>query len=231
MILACPVKNKDKSRTLCDAFVQGAPKDARGFVFYGVNETNMRDWLIAQKSGQPWFYMDGAFFDCVRGSQFRVAKNRIQIDASAHRSNGKRFARLGIEVKTMRTFTGHCLAVEQSPSFMRDIAADEKWLTKRMQQTRDVGVFDVRHRTWSSAKLGLAQSLQADLADAAFVLTHSSAAAVEALLAGVHIQVSTMSALRGVDEFSRLRAFNVLADGQFSVDEIKSGKAWSWLNP
>lgn len=230
MILPVPVRGKQKSVDLCNAFAQGAPKGAFGFVFYGVNETNMRDWLIAQKSGHDWFYIDNSYFDAVRGQQYRVTKNRFQVQPLLHESDGKRFALLGIEVKPMRDFKGYCLVVEQSPSFMADIARDADWLTARIERTFTTGAFGVRIRPWSAAKSGMARTLPADLAGAAFVLTHSSAAAIEALIAGVHVQVSEMSAVRGVDETQRLQAFNVLADNQFHLDELRSGKAWSWLN-
>ncbi len=75
-------------------------------------------------------------------------------------------------------------------------------------------------------------SFRDDLADARQLITHSSASAVEALLEGVPVIVSRMSAVFGIDPVhdTRLHAMQVLADNQFDMSEIRSGKAWLWLN-
>ncbi len=229
MILACPVRGKQKSVDLCNAFVQGAPKSATGFVFYGVNETNMADWLMAQKSGHPWYYIDGSYFDCVRGKQFRVTKNRIQVDASCGGpTDGKRFAKLGLSVKPHRPMRGYVLAVEQSPSFMRDIAKDPRWLTGLIIVAESIG-HEVEIRPWARDKRKAQATLKADLQGARYVITHSSAAAVEALLEGVSVVTSLMSAVANIDEERKLFAMGVLADNQWTIGEIKSGEAWAWL--
>ncbi len=229
MILACPVRGKQKSVDLCNAFVQGAPKGARGFVFYGVNDTNIGDWLIAQKSGHDWYYIDGSYFDCVRGQQFRITKNRIQVDASCGGpTDGKRFAKLGLSVKSHRPMRGYVLAVEQSPSFMKTIANTPTWLDDRIALAESCG-FAVKIRRWNSNKAKTQATLKADLQGARYVLTHSSAAAIEALLDGVTIVTSEMSAVAHIDEERKLFAMGVLADNQWSLKSIKSGEAWAWL--
>lgn len=236
MITAHPVIGKAKSIDLCDAFIQGAPKSARGAVFYGVNRTNMAEWERARRKGD-WYYLDNAYFDKTRGGMdlkkpghFRITKNAFQVKALEHDTDGKRFAALGIEVKPMRSARGrYVLAVEQSKTFMQDIARDEHWLSGRIESERNVG-HEVRVRPWSGAKPEIMRTLPADLEDADYLLTHSSAAAVEALIAGVPIYVSPMSAVFLVQPDDRLRAFGALADAQFTVNEIRNGEAWKWLN-
>lgn len=231
VILAHPVKDKQKSIDICNAFVQGAPTRAHGHVFYGVNNTNGAAWRTAACRGEDWYAVDNSYFDKVRGQQYRVTKNRFQVEARKHESDGERFAALGIEVQPMRSFErpGYCLAVEQSSSFMIDVAGSPEWLEIRMiLGERDS--MRMKRRPWSSNKPKVMQTLLEDLKGARLVLTHSSAAAVEALIAGVRISVSEMSCAYCVDYSKRLHAFNVLADNQFSLFEIQSGKAWSWLN-
>lgn len=238
MITAHPVIGKAKSIDLCNAFVQGAPKSARGAVFYGVNRTNIAEWERARRRGD-WYAIDNSYFDKTRGGMdlkkpghFRVTKNAFQVRALEHDTDGKRFAALGIEVKPMRpwlTSVGHCVAVEQSKTFMQDIARDEHWLDERVKLARSLG-YAVRLRPWSGAKPEIMRTLPADLEGAKYLLTHSSAAAVEALIAGVHVIVSPMSAVVDVEPEDRLRAFGVLADNMFTVNEIRNGEAWKWLN-
>lgn len=231
MIVAYPVAGKQKSVNLCAAFQHGAPPEARGAVFYGVNRMNIDAWKKIVRRGEDWFYLDNSFFDKTRGSYFRVAKNSFQIKALDHVSDGARFAALGIEVQPWKgDRLGYVLAVEQSKTFMQDIARDEHWLTVRMQRARENGK-KVKLRRWSAAKPDIAKTLAADIEGATIVLTHSSAAAVEALLAGVEVHVSSMSAVSGVTpEGRRWAAFNTLADAQFTVNEIRNGEAWKWLN-
>lgn len=232
VILAHPIKGKQKSVDICNAFAQGAPKSLIfANVFYGVNETNRRDWEIVKRSGQDWYFVDNSYFDAVRGRQFRITKNAVQIDASCGGpTDGKRFAALGLTVKPHHpASTGYALVVEQSPSFMLDVAQAPRWLDTYAAFARSVG-HEVKTRPWNRDKLKAQTTLKADLQGARYVITHSSAAAVEALLDGLSVVTSPMSAVTSIDEERKLFAMGVLADNQWTIDEIKSGKAWSWLN-
>lgn len=231
MILAHPVLGKQKSIDLCNAFIEGAPRSARAFVFYGVNQSNMREFRTAKANGAPWFYIDGSYFDKVRGQQYRITKNAFQIRAVEHSSDGQRFRALGVTPqpwKLTRANT-HILAVEQSATFMADIAGNPQWLRERVRRAKETGAA-VRVRPWSSDKPKLATTLAQDIEGASVVLTHSSAAAVEALIAGVSAIVSPMSAIYGIDPKDRLEILGVLADNQFSTEQMRSGEAWKWLN-
>lgn len=191
----------------------------------------MDAWRRVVKSGELWFSVDNSYFDAVREQQFRITRNAFQVDATKHISDGDRFAALGLTIKSMRNFAtpGYALAVEQSDSFMRDIAGDVWWLTERIKLAKTLAT-EVRLREWNRNKAAAQSTLKADLQGAKYVLTHSSAAAVEALLEGVHIVTSPMCAVASVAPTGRLAAMNVLADHQWPIDEIKQGKAWSWLN-
>ena len=235
-LIAHPFALKEKSRNLCNAFLAGAPEDAYGHVFFGVNETNFDAWRRVLLRKEPYWYIDNSYFDSVRGQQFRITRNAIQLpNALIHQSDGKRFEALGLEIKPWQPKPdGWWLVIEQSPAFMERIAGDKRWLEKTaagLDPSRRIKV-----RRWKSDKPALQSTLVDDLAQAWMLITHSSAAAVTAALAGVPAEVSNMSALYAmvcstvpaVDQ--RRHYMNVLADNQFTTQEMEDGTAWRMLN-
>lgn len=236
MLKAYPVIGKDKSRVLCEAFIAGAPHDAEGAVFFGVNETNVEAWRRAKASGLPWFYGDNAFFDATRGKRFRWAKNRVQIDASLLRSKGTRFDQLGLKILPWRhNPDGYWLKVEQSASFMRTVSGEPNWL-RDWHAYGDTGR-PVVLRTWNRDKRLQATTLARDIAGAYAMVTHSSAAAVQAVRLGIPAYVSGGCALAGMvcstdpAQDDRRRILSVLADHEFNLHELKEGAAWRRLHP
>jgi hypothetical protein len=236
-LTAHPVALKEKSRNLCNAFLAGAPKDAYGHVFYGVDNTNWDAWRRVCMRKEPFWYIDNSYFDSVRGQQFRATRNAIQVqDALAKTSTGERFAALGLEIQPWRLNPdGYWLVIEQSPAFMERIAGDKRWLEKMAAGFDPDRTMKVRR--WKPDKLMSQATLAADLAGAWTLVTHSSAAAVTATLAGVPANVSRMSALAHMvcsttDEKTdqRRHYMNVLADNQFTVQEMEDGTAWKMLN-
>jgi hypothetical protein len=234
MLTACPVPGKKKSAELVAAFIAGAPKDATGLVFYGVTEGNISQWRAALSGREDWYYIDNSYFDAVRGLQYRVTKNRIQHDGEGD-TDGKRFARLGIPVGPARLLAedSYVLCVPQSEPFMRLVIEYRgDWIEDMKAGLRLQGPFRVRQ--WSSDKLAIQRTLPQDLEHARMVLTHSSAAAVSAVLAGVPVLVSPYScAFRQAtvnDKTERRRWAGVLADNQFDLAELRNGHAWRTLH-
>ena len=234
MIQAFPVIGKQKAVDICDAFIAGAPKSAEGAVFYGVNESNYDNWLKVRRAGSTWWYLDNSMFDSVRGQQYRIAKNRVQTKVPGLVSDGKRFAALGLEIAPMNLRSSDLwIAVEQSPSYMKYVAENPTWLERAVAAIPDNHRMKVRR--WSPNKLKQQETLPADLTEAWTLITHSSAAAVTATLMGVPVIVSSLSALADMrmstdPEHDQRRDFlNVLADNQWTLDEIKQGVAWKWL--
>jgi hypothetical protein len=229
VLVAHSVPGKAKSADLCAAFIAGAPKGAVGAVFYGVVDANVDAWKKVLKSGEPYYWIDGSYFDCVRNVQYRITKNAIQVrGAGEQQSDGKRFAALDLTLKPRVTRQdGHTLLVEQSEAFMRLIAKDPGWL-KRMSGR--IGSDKVKVRPWDANKIKLQSTLIQDLQSARLLVAHTSAAAVTATVEGVPIAVSSHHALYDMPWFSRQHHLNVLADNQFSVDEMKDGSAYRWLN-
>lgn len=229
-LTAIPVPGKTKSQMLCDAFIAGAPRDARGFVIYGIKDSNLDAWKKSRATGLPFYSIDGSYFDSVRGQQFRVTKNAFQVQGARKlQSDGKRFAGLGLKVEPYRVpADGYYLAVEQSEVFMRLTAGEPKWLE------RQVEILDPRYpvkvRCWSRNKLKIQSTLADDLAGARMLVTHSSAAAVTATLAGVPTCVSECHALYNMAWSERQHYLNALADNQWTIAEMQHGEAYRWLN-
>lgn len=238
-LIAHPVPGKAKAAELCQAFIAGAPPAAVGHVFYGVKEGNRHAWHQALRSGEPYYFIDNSYFDATRGQRFRVTMNRPQHTGQGE-SDGQRFAQLRLRVLEERypQPPGWVVAVEQSPVFMLLTARDPRWLERELAHHLSHAKADgppVRLRPWTNDKPAAMSTLQSDLARAWLLVTHSSAAAVEAVLAGVQVRVSPMSAayslgsaLPSVPE--RMAWASVLADNEFTREELRSGMAWEVVN-
>ncbi len=245
MLIPHPVVGKQKAVDICNAFIAGAPRDAMGHVFYGVNESNLAAWKQVLASGEPYWFIDNSYFDKTRGLFFRVTKNRLQ-HTGLGQSDGARFKALDIPILPWRGLNNApVVVIEQSDSFMeihagqkprlkcgRPAKEDESWAKFASREHAQFGR-KIRRRLWHPDKLKQQVRLAVDLDDAGLLITHSSAAAVSALLAGVPIVVSETSCCwASLDTLpaGRLRLFNVLADQQFTLTEMKNGTAWAALN-
>lgn len=238
MLRAFPVVGKKKASDICSAFIMGAPRNAEGAVFYGVNETNVADWKRESASGLAIF-IDNAWFDSTRGTHYRVAKNQAQIDGTG-KSDGKRFAALNLDIKPWRVTGSHVVVCPQSVSFLRTMCGVEDWAETVTSTLRRVTTRELRVREWSHDKIGLARTLASDLVGAWALATHSSAAAVTALLEGIPVLSqagATRMMSRDIEDVEhpmlppdRERFFGVLADNQFTLEEMRKGRTWAALN-
>ncbi len=237
MLTGHPVPGKRKSADLVAAFIEGAPKNVEGNVFYGVDERNFEAWRSARQQalhGVPYFYVDGSFFDCVRGQQFRVTKNAIQHKGHGQ-SDGKRFAKLGLEIEHYRANEGYVLMVPQSDQFMHLVlGATGDWSAAVAGLYADEPA--VKWRMWYADKPTIQKTLRRDLEGAKLLVTHSSAAAVSAVLMGVRISCSPLCCAyqfsdKGVaSDAKRWQWASVLADQQWTIEEMRNGTAWRMLN-
>lgn len=233
MLICHPVAGKRKSFDICMAFACGAPMDAEGHVFYGVDESNIKVWRMVLAKGLPFFYLDNSYFDCVRGEQFRVTKRAIQIrNANTLPSDGQRFAALGLRVMPWQHNPGgHWVLCAQSPSFMADIALEPHWMPETLTWMAGWGYTNpIKNRPWLRDKLKQQSTLADDLVGANRLITHSSAAAVTATVAGIPVLVSGMSALHCLTVDNREHVLRVLADNQFTLDEMREGFTWHQLH-
>lgn len=239
-LTAHPVVNKQKSFEICAAFLDGFSKVAKpgslkrlqGGVFYGINATNYESWRIRLSVKDTFYYIDNSYFDRTRGTHYRVTRNAIQYHGPWE-SDGARWAALGYELKPWRYIGGgHVVVCPQSDTFMQYTARYKgDWLAETLAALhKTYPGREIRVRPWSSNKPEIRKTLHDDLAGAGLLATHSSAAAVEAVVEGVPILVSSASALGDMQMDQRVHYLQALADNQWTLDEISNGDAWRWLN-
>lgn len=244
---AYPVANKRKSWDICAAWIKGCGgqigtnlRDGAAF-FYGVDESNLQVWREVVQRGSPYYYCDNSYFDQTRQSYFRVTKNRLQ-HAGLGQSSGERFARLGIQIEPWRSGGSTIVLCPQSAHFMKNVVgAGKDWVDETLEALKSITPLAVKVRPWKADKAKLASTLHDDLVDARAVVTWSSAAAVTALLDGVPVVTLGQCAaeplagpLHQVESLprpaGRLTWASVLADNQWTLDEMRTGVAWRHLN-
>ena len=164
----------------------------------------------------------------MRGVQYRVAKNEVQLTQTAtYKSDGRRFEALGLDIRPWHyNLQGHRVIIEQSPEFMQYVACDPTWLKRALQVPARHGKIV---RRWSRDKLKIQTTLEQDLIGCSLLVAHTSAAAVTAARLGIPVDVSKMHALYGMGLTERPHYFGVMADAQWTLGEIRDGKAWEWL--
>jgi len=223
-----PVAGKKKSLMLCEALAEGG---ATGHIFYGVDASNYEHWCEVRKSGQPYLYIDNAYFDKCRDVYFRVTRNALQ-ETRWLDSDCARFDALGIPIEPRyERKQGYTLHVLQSERFMRFTMDGEDCTFVGRRK-------NLKTRVWGQNKPEQVKTFARDLYRSALVVTHSSAAAIGAVLAGVPVETSKYSAAHWfsgkpvTDPIwnNRRRWAGSLADRQFTIEELRSGYAWSILN-
>jgi hypothetical protein len=245
---AYPVDGKQKSYEICEAFVKpvggvvitdGVLRDGPAF-FYGVDASNIAVWSQVKAEKREYFYSDNSYFDSTRGTYFRVTRNGLQ-HSGYGRSMGARFRALGIRIKPWRTTGEHVLICPQSEHFMRMLAGTNyDWTQCTMEALRSFTKRPLRVRPWNGNKARLGETLPHDLEGAHALVTWSSAAAVEAVLAGVPIVTTGPCAARpmggdiaeveDLPKPEREQWAGVLADNQWTLAEMRDGKVWAALN-
>lgn len=250
MIYAYANPKKSGSVEMCEAFVAGVRtgsqraavvtdgvlrKDGVAAVFYGIQKELMQCWRDALKHGVPYWYIDNGYFNSKwkGGSYYRITANRLQHDGQG-KSDGQRFAALGLAIKFWRRGGTHVLIAQQSPWWYEwQGGSIREWTEHAEDIVRD----------WPAVIRGKPTTKELppiDWAKIKCVLTHSSNVAIDGLLQGVPCLVTSEYAaartLAGCVETrtlnfpdNRREVFNVLADNQFTLSEIKSGFAWRML--
>lgn len=250
MVNCYPQDGKKKSYDICKAFADGCGgqviTDGKWrpgpSMFYGISDSNESVWRAARavEGEWPWYYADNAFFDAVRGTYFRVGVNRLQHPGTGT-SDGKRFAALGLEIKPWRGYGDHILVCPQSDHFMR-VAAEYAgcWASDTVAALKEWTDRPIVVRLWNRDKRKLAQQLPAALENCWAVVVYSSGSAITGLLAGLPVVataqcvISPMSGdiptidhpLRHDD---RQEWANIVADQQWTLDEMRSGLCWESL--
>ncbi len=244
---------KSKARLLCEAFIQGAgggsmlqPPPNRlkpgSAVFFGVTEPTEHLWMQAQREQRDWYYLDNAYFDAARGKLFRAVRNRTQAGGNEP-PDWARWAKLGIEIQPWKKNGRHILLVVQSQTHMKVVARQSpNWWKSALHTLQAHTDREIIVRGWRSNKIALASTLGEALKDCWALVTWSSAAANEAVLAGVPVFTcgSCAASGMGLSDLTQIehpvypegRAVwgAALAGRQWSVEEFRDGTAWRALH-
>lgn len=191
----------------------------------------------AKDNQRDWFYADGAYVG--RGEYFRITRNGYQHDGTGP-GDFARFMRAGGTIQSWRRNGSRILVCPNShvhfPLFGLDA---DQWVadvvdTLRRHTDRRI---DVR---WK--KDATDRPIEVDLVDAWAVVVWSSAAALDALMAGVpalslapHAAARRMGSTDLADietpvyPDDREAFFAALAANQWTLEEIQAGVAWHGL--
>lgn len=227
------------------------PKFAAAFAKgSGLPITESRDWLgglwagfgsphnweslrSARKAGADWVYGDHGYFG--RGEYFRVTRGAFQwLDGWSHLQRREP----GVAVQPWRTNGRHVLVCPPDDLITRLVGFDENvWLDDVLTRLRNNTDRPIKVRRRDAVT-----TLDGDLQDAWTLVTWTSNAAVDALLAGVPVfctgdcAASVMGRSDPINiEYpyypdNRYEWAATLAANQWTLDEIASGMAWEVLN-
>ena len=250
MVTAYPQPGKARSRAVLEAFAQGcggaivgdgpAGLSPGAAAFYGlVGIEHLLNLAIAEE--REFFYGDNGHFDVSRQRYFRFAKNSFQITFPKVAPNALRFQQTGAELKPW-TFSGnHIVVVEQSEHFLSLSGAGRNWLERTVLSLKQHTDRPIVIRRWRRDKDKASATLRADLRGAWALVTHMSAAATEAVLAGVPVFVSGRCAALPMasGELSKIENpkrpegredwAGRLAASQWTLEELYNGDAWRIL--
>jgi hypothetical protein len=188
----------------------------------------------AQAESRDFYYADHGYFG--RGRFYRVTKNAYQHDGRGD-ALPDRFHAFGRYVAPWRTTGSHVLVCPNSAVYCRlhgfDVYA---WLRQTIDTIRAHTDREIRVR-WK--KTPFPQPIIRDLADAWAVVVYSSAAALDALIAGIPVFVCApfaAGARMGLSDVRQIEApifpddrepfLWQLASQQWTLPEMLQGRAW-----
>lgn len=226
------------------ALLVGASSLAPGpAVFYGVTPETLPLYRQCIAEQREHYYIDNGYFNSryEGGTYYRVTRNAPQHDGVGV-SDGVRWRALGLSVAPWKSPSGeglNVLLVLQSPYWHERHGESASAFVYRLRD--EIGRYTWRDVIVRSKSCGT--PLEAQLLDAAVVVTHSSNVAVKALLAGIPVvtmgpcAASTLATpLHNImvphmpADPTRLRWAEVLADNQWTLDEIERGDCARALN-
>lgn len=206
--------------------------------FGSPEEKHWRDFLYARKRGEAFYYGDHAYFG--RGKFYRFTKNALQYSPRTaqkgnHEPDFNRLKPFWTKEKPFKKNGSHIVLCPQTDGW-HERMGEPLW-HKRMKKTLEL----YTDRTIIMRSKKDAKPLAEDLIDAWAVVTHTSNAAVEALLHGVpvfctgdcaasHMGLSDVVNIeKPIYPEGRLEMAAVLAANQWTLDELKAGDAWKVL--
>lgn len=195
----------------------------------------------ARAEGRPWVYADNGYFR--RGhwdGYFRVTRDAFQHDGVARPgddgNHGTRWRRLGLAIAPWRSGGRHVLVCPPGEAWARGHGFNAAaWLESTLSRLRHHTDREIVVRFKPQGKRHGMPTLAEALRDCHALVTRESNAAVEALLAGVPVFCTHRCAASamGCDDLARIETpftggdregwAEVLADNQWTIDEIRAG--------
>ena len=203
----------------------------------------------AIRNGDDFYYGDHSYFTDARFHYYRITKNAFQHSGETSnptRGRGFNFFRRGEQFyKEAQPWTNdgrHILVCPQSNDH-HSRYGEADWLervTRTLQQYSDRPIIVTRKNLGKGKRI---VDLRDNLVNAWCIVTHNSASAIEAIMAGVPAIVTGDSAASPYSlrdpanvehpmrpDFDRMRWIATLAANQWTLAEIKNGVAWRNLN-
>ncbi len=251
MIAICTVRAQPHYRR--DSFIAGLERNGYKIVQSG-RPQNSADLLVIwnrhggfESMADQWEAFGGTVLVCENGYIGKDQHGRQLYAISAHGHNGsgwspskdKRFEKLGIELKPWRTEGGHVLVCGQRGIGSKTMASPVNWhekAAKRLQKLTDKQIRIRPHPGKDPPKV----PVEDDLRDAWACAIWSSSTGVKALVNGIHVAydapfwIGEDCAVKlddiahpVMDDGKRLQAMEKIANAQWSIDEITSGKPFA----
>lgn len=244
---------KSNNREMLTAFSQGSGAEltermelaeGRPAVFYGVDPVTLPLWRVVQEKQHPYFYIDNGYFKSKwhGGGYYRITHNAPQCSGTGE-SNGERWRALGLKIKPWQKTGTHILIACQTDFWHMRHGQEgaAKFAAATMATLRQYTDRKIIVRG-KPIKGHIEPPLEQQLADCWAVVVDSSMVALEAVLRGIPVFVLARSALHPVasDDLAKIetpfyaedrgRWASVLADNQFTLEEMKNGMAWKILH-
>lgn len=246
--------DKAKSRRVLEAFAAGcggrmASTDADRLepgdvAFYGVGPVWAHLWRQAQIEGRNVYYLDNSFWDDTREIKFRVGRNVVQM----HEFPRGQYPAFRRPIQPWRAGGEHIVVCPQSDAFMRTVEkfAEDwvEWVSRRlrMHTTRPLVIrWKRRWHPGPKARIDW-RPLSDDLRGAWAVVAHTSAAANEALIAGIPAFTTGLCAATAMSNHDlssierpkmpdgREQWAAAVAAHEWTLTEIANGDAWRSLH-
>lgn len=192
----------------------------------------------AQEAGREWYYIDHGYFH--KGKYYRITKNAYQHDGRGT-STGVRFrAFQRLKIQPWRTEGNHIVLCPNSAAHFALHGLDvDQWLRDVLTTLRQHTDREVRIR-WKVQRHE--RPIAEDLVNAWACVVFSSAAALDALIAGVPVFTLApfASTVRmGLSDLAQIEQpvypedresfLSVIADNQWTLQEMLQGIAWRAL--
>jgi hypothetical protein len=217
----------------------------------------------AQREGRNWFYGDNGYFLSGKSetSYFRITRNALQHNgigtATPYRMD--RAKRLGVTLKPWRKSGSHIVVCPPGHLFGATFGfSADAWIEKTLESLKKHTARPLRVRmkvSWNDAKpvdiirgstgkpkTSVTTPLMDDLKDAWALVTHSSNAAVEAVVAGYPVICTDPcgASAMGSNDLATIESprtdgdreswLAVIAGAQWKLSEMRDGTCWRDLN-